>query len=447
LANWAKAHPGGSIKGRGWIETHWPSARMPTKEDLDLVVSERPVVLFRADEHAAAVNSAALLAANINDSTPDPAGGRIVRDDRGQATGLVIDKAIDLFDKLFVSPSDKEYAAALEAAAKIYASRGWTGMGYMDASWREIPQLEVLARRNRLPIRVDAFLRGSDAEHVFDSGMTADPTNLVRVRGVKLYMDGALGSRGAALLEPYSDAPETGGLIVTPPEAMSAMLQRAKERDVQVAIHAIGDRGNRLALDGMIKTFAEQTDLLRDRRWRIEHAQVLNAKDLPRFGQFGVVASMQPSHAITDLYFAPHRLGPIRLAGAYAWHDLLASGAIVAGGSDAPVEKGDPLMEFYAATHRHDLEGNAGPDWHLDQVMTRTEAIRAFTWSPAYAVRQEDERGTLTIGKHADVSVFSVDLFTASPLEILGSHAVMTIVAGKVVYTREPTSSDERRQR
>jgi predicted amidohydrolase YtcJ len=441
LAAWSKIHPVGPIKGRGWIETHWPSAAMPTKEDLDRVVSDRPVLLARADGHAAVANSAALLAADINDATEDPAGGRVVRDAQGHATGLVIDYAIDLLEKLFATPSDKEYAAALEAAAKLYASRGWTGLGYMDAGWPEIAELAELARRNRLPIRVDAFLRGSDAQHVFDSGMTVDATNLVRVRGVKLYMDGALGSRGAALLEPYSDAPESAGLLLTQPAALSEMLQRARDSDVQVAIHAIGDRGNRLALDGIIGTFADRPDQLKERRWRIEHAQVLAAEDLPRFGRYGVIASMQPSHAISDLYFAPNRLGATRLAGAYAWHDLLASGATIAGGSDAPVEKGDPLMEFYAATYRHDLAGKAGPDWHPEQAMTKAEAIRAFTWAPAYGVRQEEERGTLEVGKHADVSVFSVDLFAASPQEVLNAHAVMTIVAGKVVYSVQSETS------
>jgi predicted amidohydrolase YtcJ len=256
----------------------------------------------------------------------------------------------------------------------------------------------------------------------------------VNVRGVKLYMDGALGSRGAALLQPYSDA-AGNGLLVTPVETIREFLNRARQRGVQVATHAIGDRGNRLVLDAYRDTFGEDRDGLRRARWRIEHAQVISPQDLPRFSQMGVIASMQPSHAISDLYFAPARLGPSRLAGAYAWKSLLNSGAIIAGGSDAPVEKGDPLIEFYAAAYRHDLQGAAGADWNPSEAVSREEALRMLTWGPAFAAFQEQERGTIEVGKRADVSCFSVDLMQAEFSAIPTAQAVLTISDGRITHT------------
>jgi predicted amidohydrolase YtcJ len=246
-------------------------------------------------------------------------------------------------------------------------------------------------------------------------------------------MDGALGSRGAALLSPYSDAP-SDGLLITSSEQLAAFLRRARRDNVQVALHAIGDRGNRLALDAFRDAFADNPAALRDARWRIEHAQVLSPEDLPRFAQMGVIASMQPSHAISDLHFAPARLGEARLAGAYAWNSLLRSGAVICGGSDAPVEKGDPLSEFYAACHRHDLSGFAGPNWRLEERVSREQAIAMFTSSAAYASFAEQERGTIEVGKRADMSCFSANLMTCPPEEIPRAIPVLTVSDGRVTH-------------
>lgn len=434
LRAWSSKHPDGPIQGRGWIETHWPEQRFPTRADLDAVVADRPVYLGRADGHAAVVNSMALALAGIDRNTLDPEGGRIERDASGEATGMLIDAAQDLVGAKLPEPTPQQRREAIRAAAGLYASRGWTGIGDMAMDWRDAALIEELASRGELPIRVDGFLGQSDAGQVLATGPTRDASGLFNLRGIKLFMDGALGSRGAALFAPYADQSQHTGLLLIPEQGLAELLPRARKAGVQIVVHAIGDRGNRLVLDAFEQAFADDPAALADARWRVEHAQVLTQEDIPRFARLGVIASMQPSHAIGDLHFAPARLGQERLVGAYAWRSLLDSGAVIAAGSDAPVEKGDPLIEFYAAFHRHDLEGYAGPDWQPGQAVSREEALRMLTWGPAYAVAREREQGTLEAGKRADISVFSVDLMNAEPRTIPMAHAVMTIVDGKVVY-------------
>jgi predicted amidohydrolase YtcJ len=432
LGAYAAAHREGPIVGRGWIETHWPERRFPTRVDLDAVVADRPVFLERVDGHAAVVNSAALALAGIDANTRDPEGGRIERDAAGAATGMLIDNAASLAQARFPAPTAAMQRAALQEAARLYASRGWTGVHNMSTSGAEALLFQELAAAGELPLHADIYLTPDDSEIVMQRGPHGE--GAVRVRGVKHYMDGALGSRGAALLAPYADAPTTSGLLVTPPDVLRAFLRDARARGVQIVTHAIGDRGNRLVLDAYRDTFADDPDALRAARWRIEHAQVIAPEDIPRFAQMGVIASMQPSHAISDLHFAPSRLGPERLDGAYAWRSLLDSGAVICAGSDAPVEKGDPLIEFYAAVHRHDLSGFAGPDWRLEQRVTREEALRMLTAAPAYAAFSEAERGTIEVGKRADLSAFSADLMNAEPSAIPSARAVLTISDGRVTH-------------
>ncbi|MDP3855182.1 amidohydrolase [Phenylobacterium sp.] len=434
LKGWNAANPGtGPVSGRGWIETHWPEKRFPSRQDLDRAVSDRPVVLGRADGHAIVANTAMLALAGVTRDTVAPAGGQILKDPSGEPTGMLIDNAMGLVRGKVPPPSAAAKAEAVKRGVDLYASRGWTGLHDMGSSSEEVGYQRALAANDRLPIRVDNYMSPQDAATVLSAGPSQDPTGLVRVRGVKMYMDGALGSRGAALLAPYADAEGTG-LILTPRETIDGVLKQARASGAQIAVHAIGDRGNRLVLDAFEQAFGGDTAALKAARWRVEHAQVLSPQDLPRFSKLGVIASMQASHAIGDLYFAPARLGPERLKGAYAWESLLKSGAVVAGGSDAPVEKGDPLVEFYAAAYRHDLKGFAGPDWGLDEALSRQQALALLTRGPAYAAGREGELGLLKAGAAADISVFSVDLMTAPFPEIAKARAVMTVVAGKVVY-------------
>lgn len=433
LRAYAAAHPSGPIVGRGWIETHWPERRFPTAADLDAVVADRPVALGRADGHATIANSAALALGNINANTPDPDGGRIERDASGAATGMLIDNAAALVESRLPAPTDAMRREALRLALNLYASRGWTGFADMGASPADVALYEEFAAAGEFPIGGDIYISAGDAEFIFNRRPFQDPSGRVRVRGVKLYADGALGSRGAALLAPYSDAP-SDGLLVTPIETLRTLMARGRETGVQIATHAIGDRGNRLVLDAYRDVFADDPAALRAARWRIEHAQIVAPEDLPRFAQMGVIASMQPSHAISDLYFAPSRLGPNRLDGAYAWRTLLESGAVIAAGSDAPVEKGDPLIEFYAAAYRHDLAGNAGGDWHLDQAVARDQALKMLTWGAAFATSQEAERGVIEIGKRADISAFSADLMQAPFADIPTARAMLTISDGRIAH-------------
>jgi predicted amidohydrolase YtcJ len=434
LKAWAAQHPGSDpISGRGWIETHWPEKRFPNRADLDRAVSDRPVVLTRADGHAVVANSKMLALAGIGRDTAAPAGGQILKDPTGEPTGMLIDNAMALVRSKVPPPSAEARREAVKRGVDLYASRGWTGLHNMGASVEEVANQEALAAGGALPVRIDNYMSPAEATAVLRSGPSRGPSGLVRVRGVKLYMDGALGSRGAALLAPYADA-EGAGLLVTPIATIEKVLGQARASGAQIAIHAIGDRGNRLVLDAYEKAFAGDPAALKAARWRVEHAQVLAPEDLPRFSRLGVIASMQPSHAIGDLYFAPSRLGPDRLKGAYAWESLLTSGAHVAGGSDAPVEKGDPLVEFYAAAYRHDLKGFAGPDWGLDEAVTREQALAMLTKGSAYAVSREGELGVLAVGRPADISAFSVDLMSAPFPEIAKAKAVLTVVGGRISY-------------
>jgi len=433
LKAWAIRQPTGPIQGGGWIETHWPEHRFPTRADLDAVVPDRPVLLSRADGHAVVVNSRALEVSHIGASTPNPPGGEILRDASGAATGMIIDNAQALVRPAFPKPDAATLLEATTRADTLYRSRGWTGVHHMSVSEEYLTILRAMAARGALGLRVDNYMDVDFAAEVFATGPSADPTGRVRLRGIKLYADGALGSRGAALLAPYSDRPESTGLVRTTPEAMVGYMQKAKAVNAQVAVHAIGDRGNRNVLNAMAQVLGPGHT---DRRWRIEHAQILALDDIPRFAAMGVTASMQTSHAIGDLYFAPARLGDERLEGAYAWRSLLESGALVCGGTDAPVEKGDPLIEFYAAVYRHALNGFSAPDWGLDQVLSRSQALALYTSSAARAVGREHDLGTLEVGKRADLSVFSKDLMTVEPPEILKAKAVMTVSDGRVMFER-----------
>jgi len=433
--------PGDWLVGRGWIESRWTPAAFPTRQDLDEVVADRAVVLTRADGHALVANTLALKRAGIDRSTKDPAGGSILREKNGEPTGMLIDEAMELVRKLIPPRTEEDVSKALETGAARSIRMGWTQLHNAGNSWSEVDLMCRLYRADRMKLRVYNAIGGpgADADRLLNEGASVNRCgDRLTVRAIKLYVDGALGSRGAALLKPYSDAPETTGLLVNAPESLFPIMTKALKQGIQIETHAIGDRGNRIVLDLYQRAFDSvpaKERAVEQPRWRVEHAQVVDPADIPRFAKLGVIASMQPSHAIGDLFFAPKRLGDDRLSGAYAWQAMLNAGATVVAGSDAPVEVGDPRIEFYAAVARRSLEGFAESNWHPEQRVSREQALKMLTLAPAYAAFQERERGSIEVGKQADFSVFSTDLMTVSEPEILKSEVAMTVIAGRIEYT------------
>lgn len=427
----------GWIVGRGWIESQWVPAQFPTRAELDAAVRDRPVYLTRADGHAAVVNTRALELGGIGRSTPSPKGGEILRGADGEATGMLIDRAMDLVRRLIPATSEAEMLRALETGAEREVRLGWTQVQVAGASGRELEAMRRMAESGKTKLRmyVAASGPGAAAERLIERG--AERAGGYTARAVKCFIDGALGSRGAALLEPYADAPGSRGLLMNSEEVLLPLFVRALRSGIQIETHAIGDRGNRLVLDLYEKAFAAvpvSERKVAEPRWRIEHAQVIAPEDVPRFAKLGVIASMQPSHAIGDLYFAPSRLGKARLGGAYAWRSLIDAGAVIAGGSDAPVERGEPMIEFYAALARRGLDGFANEDWRREQRVTRAEALKMFTVWPAFAAFEEHERGTIAVGKVADFTVLSADVMEIAEAEILRTRCVMTVIGGEVVW-------------
>lgn len=422
-----------ALYGRGWIETGWPEGRMPTRDDLDPVSEGRPVILERADGHAVIVNSAALDAAGVDQETPDPEGGRIERNDEGRATGLLIDNAAGLVAPLIAAPSEAMKREAYAKASEVYAAYGWTGVHNMSVDPADLDLIERLSDAGEIKIRVYNSIDKSGLAALAENGPRGSENGRVATRAVKLYVDGALGSRGAALAEPYADAPETSGLLLMREDEALRLYETAIANGVQIATHAIGDRGNALVLDWYAQTFANHPGR-DDFRWRVEHAQILNPDDIDRFAKLGVIASMQPSHAIGDLFFAPDRLGTERLDGAYAWRSILDAGGIIAGGSDAPVERGDPRIEFYAAVARMGLDGYSDENWRPGEKVSRKAALAMFTAAPAYAAFAEDALGTIEPGKRADFTVFGQDIMAIAPDAILTVRPLMTVVDGEVIF-------------
>ncbi|MGH7629014.1 MAG: amidohydrolase [Gemmatimonadales bacterium] len=434
------AGPGSWITGRNWIETHWPERRFPTRQDVDRVAPDNPVFLRRSDGHAAVANSKALGEAGITRDTPPPFGGEILRDAEGEPTGMLIDRAQELVQRRVPAATPAQLDSALVVGAARSIRLGWTQLHDAGGEWDEVQRMRELYRSGRLKLRIYKAVSGPGpaADTVLKRGASVGEFGgRFTVRTVKSWLDGALGSRGAALLEPYSDRPDTRGLLRTRLERYRPMLREALRHGIQVAAHAIGDSANRLLLDLYAEAFqAVPADgrKVREPRWRDEHTQVVSPADVPRFAQLGVIPSMQPSHAISDLHFAPSRLGPERVAGAYAWRSLLRTGVPIAGGSDAPVERGEPMIEFYAAITRRDTTGFQNADWHPEQAATRREALKMFTVWPAYAAFEEDRRGTIEAGKWADLTVLSADIMRIPEREILRTRAVMTVIGGEIVY-------------
>ncbi len=437
----AATKPGQWVAGRGWIETFWKPPVFPTRQELDKVAPDNPVFLTRADGHSAVANSKALELAGINPKTPDPFGGRIVRDEKtGEATGMLLDNAMELVQKEIPAPSTEEQERALSLGAKHSVELGWCEIHNPGSYLPEVAIMQKLYGEGKIKLRIynAVWGPGPDAEKLLKTGPTLDAydhhfTN----RAIKVIFDGSLGSRSAALLEPYSDEPGTSGFLTQKPEELRSMFREALRKGIQVMTHAIGDRANHEILnlyEEAFKAVPPDERKVKEPRWRVEHAQILAAQDLARFARLHVIASMQPSHAISDFFFAPRRLGEKRLRGAYAWESLLKSGAIVTAGSDAPVEKGEPMIEFYAAVARKSINGFSAPDWHPEEKVSREQALEMLTKWPAYAAFQENEKGAIEPGKLADLTILSDDIMKIPEAEILKTRCLMTVIGGEIVY-------------
>jgi predicted amidohydrolase YtcJ len=436
-----KTERGKWVTGRGWIETFWKPPQFPTRADLDKIAPDNPVVLTRADGHAVIANSAALRIAKIDKATANPFGGEILRDKQtSEPTGMLLDHAQQLVQKNIPQPTEAERREAFIVGVKRELSLGWCEIQNAGSSLDDLPPMRQALEAGQSKIRVynavyspgpagAALLRDGPMLNAFDHRFTQ--------RTIKVVFDGALGSRGAALLAPYSDAPETSGYLTQKESELQPIFEEALRKGIQIETHAIGDRANRLILDlyqNAMKAVPPEQRKIRDPRWRVEHAQILTPQDLPRFAKLGVIASMQPSHAISDLFFAPARLGKDRLAGAYAWQSLLKSGAIVCGGSDAPVERGEPMIEFYAAVTRKSIKGESADGWHLEQAVSREQGLKMFTMAPAYAAFEEADKGSIEPGKLADLTILSADIMRIPEPEILKTTCAMTVIGGEIVY-------------
>src|SRR6266568_4812600 len=437
----AQTERGKWITGRGWIETFWKPPQFPTREDLDKIASENPVFLTRADGHAAIANSAALKIAKIDKDMPNPFGGEILKDKTtGEPSGMLLDNAQDLVAKNIPKPTDAEREQAFLLGVHREIGLGWCEIQNAGSHAEDIRVIRKCLDDGKVKLRfINAvYGPGEDAQRFLREGPTIDAyDHHFTQRTIKVIFDGALGSRGAALLKPYSDAPETSGFLTEKPEELRPMFEEALRRGIQVETHAIGDRANRLIVDlyeAAFKAVPPEQRKIKEPRWRVEHAQIVDPADLPRFAKLGVIPSMQPSHAISDLFFAPARLGMDRLAGAYAWQSFLKSGCIITGGSDAPVERGEPMIEFYAAVARKSIKGESGEAWHREQAVSREQALKMFTIWPAYAAFEENDKGSLEVGKLADLTVLSNDIMKIPELKILETHTVMTVIGGEIVF-------------
>jgi predicted amidohydrolase YtcJ len=437
VARAARALPPGEwLIGRGWDQNDWPEKRFPSAADLDRVAADRPVYLTRVDGHAAWVNSRALQVAGIDARTPDPSGGRFLRDAAGAPTGLLIDAAANEFLAHKVPPAtDAARKRRLRRGLRACAEVGLTEVHDAGIDRHSIELYKQLLADGGLDVRVYAMLRGADF-------LAADATLAPEIglgdgqftlRAVKVVADGALGSRGALLLEPYSDEPGSRGLLTVDWDAYRRILREALARGFQVNTHAIGDAANRRVLDAYAEAFGTQGGAAR--RFRVEHAQVLAPADVPRFKALGVIPSMQPTHCTSDMPWAETRLGVERARGAYLWKTFLDQGVPVAGGSDAPVESIDPRLGLYAAVTRQDRDGHPPGGWHPDERVSARQALDMFTRHAAYAAFEEQDRGTLAIGKRADLTVFSSDVTRVSPADILKAKVVMTVVGGRVAFS------------
>ncbi|MBV6325159.1 amidohydrolase [Duganella violaceipulchra] len=439
VAEFGRSHPKHAwVVGFGWNQEVWKLGRFPTAAELDAVVGDRPVLLHRVDGHAIWVNTKALEMAGITRDTPDPNGGKIERDAAGKPSGVLVDAAMELVAKVVPLPTPNEARGMLDNALSALAKAGLTSVHDAGIKVVQDDLYRDYADHGRLTTRVYAMIGDTTAD--FDELSKEGPlksygNDVYALAAVKLYSDGALGSRGAALLAPYSDMPSTRGLLFYPNAEMLAKMNKAMKAGYQVNVHAIGDAGNRQILDAYAQLIPKYNNV--ELRHRIEHAQVVALEDIPRFKALGIIPSMQPTHATSDQNMAEQRVGHERIKGAYAWRTFLEQGSRIACGSDFPVESPNPFEGLHAAVTRQNNAGVPAGGWYKNQAMTLTEAFRCFTLDAAYAAHQENVIGTLEPGKWADFILIDRDLFKVPAEQIGKTQVLQTWMGGKRVYKKD----------
>jgi predicted amidohydrolase YtcJ len=446
IKEWADTIPDEDwVLGRGWIEREWTDEeRFLTKHDVDPFTANKPLYMPRADGVSALVNSKALALAGITKDTPDPEGGKFERDADGTPNGYVLANAMKIFGAIVPGESRDYLKDSLERGLKANAALGWTQTQDAGMPYELVDIMKEIHAEGNMTHRVYAAVPVAQAWQILEKGRETTADNMFDVRGIKVFIDGTLGSRGAALIENYSDADHNGFMNRTTKEDLVPILHEALKKGIQVETHVIGDRATRSLLDWYEEAFNaipkdEWADIglgKDDVRWRLEHAQIIPPVDQQRFVDLGIIPSMQPSHGIGDLNFAPDRLGKERLAYSYPWKSLVDRGLMILGGSDAPVEVGDPRIEFYAAVARKSLSGFSNDDWHPELAVDRNTALKMFTIWPAYGAFQEDLRGSVEVGKYADFTVFDKDIMVIPEDQIMSAENIMTIVGGKITYAK-----------
>ncbi|RUO71971.1 amidohydrolase [Idiomarina ramblicola] len=422
------------ITGRGWNQEQWQQNSFPSAAHLDEVVNDRPVWLMRIDAHAGWANSEALRLAGIDKDTVAPEGGEIIRDEQGNPTGVLVDNAMQLVEDIIPEPSLEQQRSAYELAFQHLIKLGITSVHDAGINSNEISVYKGLHHQGRMPLRVYGMIAATEPKlaQLLAEGPYESHDQKLTIRSVKIYADGALGSRGAALIEPYSDDHDNHGLMVTSEEKIRDLYELIIPHGFQINTHAIGDRANRVVLDNMAEIYEELGG--RNLRNRIEHAQIVHPDDLERFSELNLIASMQPTHATSDKNMAEDRLGSERMAGAYAWQTLLDQGTVIAAGSDFPVELANPFYGLHAAVTRQDRSDLPTGGWYAEEKMSLEQALRSFTIDAAYSAWQEKSLGSLEPGKWADFIVLGQDPFAADASNIWQTQVEQTYVAGKRVY-------------
>jgi hypothetical protein len=424
------AKPGEWILGRAWDQNLWAAKAFPTAASISGAAPHNPVALTRVDGHAVWVNDKALQMADVNAATKDPQGGRVMRDASGRPTGVFLDNAKGLVERKIPGATQEQIERRLLRALQECARLGITTVHDAGVEQADIDGYKALIAKGQMPIRAYAMVRGPSGS-TLDAWLAKGPEigDYLTVRSIKLVADGALGSRGAAMIEPYSDDPGNKGLLILDRATIRGVAEKAIARGFQVNTHAIGDAANRAALDA----YGDVLKGTNEKRFRVEHAQVVAPEDFAKFKQYSVIASIQSTHATSDMPWAETRLGPERVKGAYAWQTFLKLGVHITDGSDFPVESPNPIWGLYSAISRHDRDGKPAGGWYPNQKMTREEALKSWTIDGAYAAFEEKKKGSLEVGKVADFLMLSGDVMTMPEIGIWKTRVTMTVVGGKIV--------------